>query len=154
MRLSSKSGLTTRFLTFVSGAALIVASAPHVLSFMADRGAGLDLTLLLLLGVPVVLMMVWAVIGSHYEWLIGDRHLRIRSRHLTSWQRDVLIFPEQIDTIDRETHTLGGDSDNGLPCHTLIVTLNDGRRFESPRLFDDAQLTRAWRKLEALHHRG
>lgn len=45
------------------------------------------------------------------------------------------------------------DEDNGLPCVSFVLTLKDGRIFESPRMFDDMQISRAWRKVEALMQR-
>jgi hypothetical protein len=78
--------------------------------------------------------------------LIGDTYLRIRAKN----DPDVLVYPEKLENLERETYELGGDRDNGLPCVSLVVTLTDGRIFESPRMFDDTQINRAWRKIEAL----
>lgn len=154
MKISSKSGQMAPWLNFMGAAALaaiflylLSLQLPYVLS------GEMPATKLLLPLAPLMtalLLLFQAVTVSHDEWTIGDRHILIRSRALP----DVLIAPAEIDTIDREQEVRGGDRDDGLPYIRFIVTLKDGRTFESPYLTDDTQINRAWRKLETLLHSG
>jgi len=150
MKISSKSGVSARWLNAFGGIALIVAGGGLVYLQVALILDGVISPLKVLLPLVITLSgLLFAVraatLGLH-EWIIGDKYLRIRAKN----DPDVLVYPDQVETLERQTYELGGDRDNGLPCVSLVVTLTDGRIFESPRMFDDARINRAWRKMEAL----
>lgn len=150
MKISSEAGASARWFNVVGGLALIVASGallylrlPGMLDGTVSPLEALVPGVLALSGLLFVTRA--ATLGRH-EWIIGDTYLRIRAKN----DPDVLVYPSQIESLERETYVLGGDRDNGLPCVSLIVGLTDGRVFESPRMFDDGQINRAWRRIEAL----
>lgn len=154
MKISNKSGFWNPALIFVSGTALTVLAVynlyilvPQVIDGTLRPAKLVSSVVLLVIALPAMLQ---AVTGRQDEWIIGDGQLRIRSRK----RRDVLITPAEIDTIDREQDVQGGDSDNGLPYVRFVLTLKDRRVFTSPYVSDDAQINRAWRKLEALMQQG
>jgi hypothetical protein len=154
MKISSKSGASARWLSALGGLALIVANGSLLYLRLPDIIDGTVPPLEVLVPVAValsgLLLVVSAATLGRHEWIIGDTYLRIRAKKTP----DVLVYPGQFETLERQTYELGGDSDNGLPCVSLIVGLTDGRVFESPRMFDDGQITRAWRKIEALRQSG
>jgi len=154
MTLRSRSGLGARGVYFLIFAVAALALGRYLYLQLPVVQAGDTSVLLLTPHIVVILVlligMVWALVGGHEDWVIADRHIRIRSKCLTSWGRTIVIYPEQIEEIERVQHHLGGDTDNGLPSASILIILKDGQRFESPRIFDDTKISRAWRKVEAL----
>ena len=154
MRIGSKPGFLAWWLNFLVGAALVVTFGylfwlmlPDVVSGESPPARLLPLLFPLVAG---LLIMVRSLTARHHEWIIGDNHIRIRSRK----PPDLLIAPAEIDSIEREHEVRGGDRDNGLPYVRFVATLKDGRTFASPYMTDDARINRAWRRLEALLQRG
>lgn len=150
MEISSRSGASARWLNAVGGLPLIVAGAALLylrLPGMLDGTVSpLEALMPAVFALSGLFFVVRAATLGRHEWIIGDTYLRIRAKS----DPDILVYPGQIESLEREIYELGGDSDNGLPCVSLIVGLTDGRIFESPRMFDDGQINRAWRKIEAL----
>lgn len=159
MKLKDDLGFAARSLYFIMGVVLAVATVAAAFSqwptVIAGKASPLSLILLLLLLIasPLALfIIVWAVVGRHREWRIGDDHIRIRLLSLTSWQRDFRIHPEQIEAIDRQQYSY--EDKAGRVSHAITVTLRDGRKLESPQTFDAGQADQAWQKLQAMSKRG
>ena len=157
MKLKDDLGFAARSLYFIMGVVLATATVAAAFSqwpaVIAGKASPLSLILLLLIASPLSLfIIVWAVVGRHREWRIGDDHIRVRLLSLTSWQRDFRIHPEQIEAVDRQQYSY--DDKAGRISHAITVTLRDGRKLESPQTFDAAQADQAWQKLQGLCKRG
>jgi hypothetical protein len=157
MKLKDDLGFAARSLYFVMGVVLATATVAAACSqwpaVIMGKASPLSLILLLLIASPLALfIIVWAVVGRHREWQIGQDHIRVRLLSLTSWRRDFRIHPEQIESIDRQQFSY--DDKAGRTSHAITVTLRDGRKLESPQTFDAGQAEQAWQKLHALSKRG
>ena len=153
MKLKDDLGATVRILYFLVGVVLgaaTIATAysdwPEVISGkMSPVGFGL----LAVIAMPLALfIIVWACVGRHREWRIADDHVRIRLLSLTSWQRDLRIPADQIESLVREQYSY--DDDQRRVAYGVTVTLRDGRVYRSPRTFDQGQAEQAWQSLERL----
>lgn len=157
MKLKDDLGLAARSLYFIMGVVLAIATVAAAFNqwptVMTGKASPLGFALLLLIAMPLALfVVVWAVIGRHREWRIGEDHIRVRLLSLTSWQRDFRIHPEQIEAINRQQYSY--DDKQGRVSHAITVTLRDGRTLESPLTFDAHQADQAWQKLKGLCKRG
>jgi hypothetical protein len=157
MKLKDDLGLPARSLYFIMGVVLAIATVAAAFSqwpmVVAGKASPLSLVLLLLIAIPLALfIIIWAIVGRHREWRIGEDHIRVRLLSLTSWHRDFRIHPEQIETINRQQYSY--DDKQGRVSHAITVTLRDGRTLESPVTFDAGQADQAWQKLEGLCKRG
>jgi hypothetical protein len=144
MKLKDDLGLPARSLYFIMGVVLAIATVAAAFS---------QWPMLLLIAIPLAMfIIIWAIVGRHREWRIGEDHIRVRLLSLTSWHRDFRIHPEQIETINRQQYSY--DDKQGRVSHAITVTLRDGRTLESPVTFDAGQADQAWQKLEGLCKRG
>lgn len=156
MKIKDSLGLTARCLYFIMGVVLSVATVASTFeqwpAISAGKTSPMGLAVLMLIIIPLALfIMVWAVVGRHREWRIEDNRIRVRLLSLTSWKRDYLIYPEQVESIDRQQYS---DDSHTRVAHTITITLRDGSTFASPKILDGFQADQAWRKVEALCQRG
>ncbi len=153
MKLKDDLGATVRTLYLLVGVVLAAATIASAWSEWPAVSAGkespLGLALLLVIAMPLSLfVIVWACVGRHREWKIGDDHVRIRLLSLTSWQKDLRIRAGEIETLTREQYSY--DDNGGRVAYGVTVTLLDGKTYRSPRTFDSAQAEQAWLRLERL----
>ncbi|MBW8732822.1 MAG: hypothetical protein JF571_00675 [Asticcacaulis sp.] len=153
MKLKDDLGVTVRTLYFLVGVVLAAATIASAWSEWPGVSSGkespLGFGLLMAIAMPLSLfVIVWACVGRHREWKIGDDHVRIRLLSLTSWQKDLRIPAREIESLAREQYSY--DDDGGRVAYGLTVTLRDGKTLRSPRTFDARQAEQAWQRLELL----
>jgi len=156
MKLKDDLGVTVRTLYFLVGVVLAAATIASAWSEWPGVSSGkespLGFGLLMVIAMPLSLfVIVWACVGRHREWKIGDDDVRIRLLSLTSWQKDMRIPAVEIESLVREQYSY--DDNGGRVAYGVTVTLRDGKVYRSPRTFDAGQAEQAWQRLERLRAR-
>ncbi|WP_443747521.1 hypothetical protein [Asticcacaulis solisilvae] len=153
MKLKDDLGATVRTLYFLVGVVLAAATIASAWSEWPGVSSGkespLGFGLLMIVAMPLSLfVIVWACVGRHREWKIGDDGVRIRLLSLTSWQKDLRVRAGEIETLTREQYNY--DDNGGRVAYGVTMTLLDGKTYRSPRTFDAGQAEQAWQRLERL----
>jgi hypothetical protein len=153
MKLKDDLGATVRTLYLLVGVVLAAATVASAWSEWPGVSSGKEspvgFGLLMIIAMPLSLfVIVWACVGRHREWKIGDDHVRIRLLSLTSWQKDLRVHAGEIETLTREQYSY--DDHDGRVAYGVTMTLLDGKTYRSPRTFDAGQAEQAWRRLERL----
>lgn len=153
MKLKDELGLLPRFLYIVVGITLATAAIASDYSdwalIEAHKMPPFGFILINIIALPLALgIILWACIGRHREWHIGDGQIRIRLLSLTSWRKTHHIKAEDIRTI--EQHSYDHERKGSRVAHGLVVTLADGRRLTSPVCYDEKGLQTARLHIESI----
>ncbi|WP_155847531.1 hypothetical protein [Asticcacaulis benevestitus] len=153
MTLKDELGLLPRFLYILVGVMLAAAAIASDYSDWALIEAGkmppFGFILMNMIALPLALgIVLWACVGRHREWHIGDGHIRIRLLSLTSWRKTHHIMAEDIRDVAQ--HSYDHERKGSRVTHGLIVTLKDGRRLISPKSHDEKRLEMARLHIESV----
>ncbi len=95
-----------------------------------------------------ILIVVWACIGRHREWRIAGNQIQVRLLSLTSWQKMQTIRADEISGF--ELQSFDHDDSHHRTAYWMTLTLNDGRRIESPKTFNKSEVDKARLQIESL----
>jgi hypothetical protein len=153
MKLKDDLGVAARVLYFivggVLGAAGLASAWGDFSAVAAHKASPAGIILVCLVILPLSLFVIlWACIGRHREWRIGNDGIRIRLLSLTSWQKDLQIPAGDIAAFEREQYSY--DDGSGRVAYGVTVTLKDGKTYRSPRSFNPKEAEAAWAEIERL----
>ncbi len=153
MTLKDHLGPLARTLFGATGGLLLVAAVATAYAdwpvVTSRHESGLGLIATCALSIPVALLIIiWSSIGRFKEWRIEGDHLSIRLMSLTSWMRIVEVRAEDIHAFEVESYAYEDNGDR--TAHWIVMTLQDGRRYKSPRTYDGEEIDEARRALSTL----
>lgn len=107
------------------------------------------LLLTLAISLPLALLIIiWSLVGQLKEWRIEGDHLSIRLMSLTSWMRIVNVRPEDIRDFRVESYDY--EDGGARTAHWIVMTMQDGRRYKSPRTFQADEIGEASRLMATM----
>ena len=153
MTLKDHLGPLARMMFGATGGLLLIAAVATAYAdwpvVVMHRESSLGLIVTCAVSIPVALLIIiWASIGRFKEWRIEGDHLSIRLMSLTSWMRIVEVRAEDIHSFEVESYDYEDNGDR--TAHWIVMTLQNGRRYKSPRTYDGDEIAAARLALAAL----